>query len=61
MAAQLRESVLSVQNDTQTESINSQAPYSEKDLTYAGIYARDLLQQLEKPQWDTFTDRKSVV
>ena len=55
MAAQLRESVLSVQNDTQTESINSQAPYSEKDLTYAGIYARDLLQQLEKPQWDTFT------
>lgn len=54
MAAQLRESVSSVSGET-APVVSEKAPYSEKDLAYAGIFAKELSQQLQHPQWDTFT------
>ena len=54
MAAQLRESVSAVSTQ-KSPTVNEQAPYSEKDLAYAGVFAKELSQQLKQPEWDTFT------
>ena len=54
MAAQLRES-LSAVSTQKSPTVKAQAPYSEKDLAYAGVFAKELSQQLKQPEWDTFT------
>lgn len=55
MAARLRESVSTASAQTQSHPLHEQAPYSEKDLAYAGVFAKKLSQQLNEPKWDTFT------
>lgn len=57
MAAKLHESV-SVLSEQQ-KTIYDKAPYNEKDLAYAGIYAKELSQQLEKPEWNIFTVKEN--
>lgn len=59
MAAQLRESISGTQQKKHTETISTKAPYSEKDLAYAGMYAKELSWQLKEPQWDTFTVKRN--
>lgn len=59
MAAQLRESVSDVQGKIKAETSSTQVLYSEKDLAYAGIYAKELSQQLKEPKWDTFTVKEN--
>lgn len=54
MAAQLRESVSAVSEET-AQTVSNKAPYNEKDLAYAGVFAKELFQQLQNPEWDTFT------
>ena len=57
MAAKLRESVS--EEVMQKENADFQVPYHEKDLSYAGIYAKELSQQLKDPKWDTFTIKEN--
>ena len=52
MAAQLRQSAGTSSAETQKQSVNEQAPYDGNDLSFAGIYAKTLFQQLERPAWN---------
>ena len=52
MAAQLRESVSASPEGLQKQSPNDQAPYDGNDLSFAGIYAKTLLQQIQNPTWN---------
>ena len=51
MAAQLRQSASASSLESQKQSVNEQAPYDGNDLSFAGIYAKTLSQQLENPTW----------
>ena len=52
MAAQLRQSAGTSSAETQKQSVNEQAPYDGNDLSFAGIYAKNLSQQLQRPTWN---------
>ena len=52
LAAQLRQNVSASSVDMQTYSVNEQAPYDGNDLSFAGIYAKSLYQQLQNPSWN---------
>ena len=52
MAAQLRQSAGTLSAETKKQSVNEQAPYDGNDLSFAGIYAKTLFQQLERPAWN---------
>ncbi len=52
MAQKLRNSAASTLEQTKTEHKNTQMPYSEKDLAYAGKCAQALAEQLREPDWD---------
>lgn len=52
MAAQLRQSADTSSAETQKQSVNEQAPYDGNDLSFAGIYAKNLSQQLQRPTWN---------
>ena len=52
MAAQLRQSASASSAELQTQSVNEQAPYNGNDLSFAGIYAKTLSQQLQNPTWN---------
>lgn len=52
LAAQLRQNVSASSVDMQTYSANEQAPYDGNDLSFAGIYAKSLYQQLQNPSWN---------
>lgn len=52
MAAQLRQSAAASLGDMQKQSVNEQAPYDGSDLSFAGIYAKELSQQLQNPTWN---------
>ncbi len=52
MAAQLRQSVGTSSAETQKQSVNEQAPYDGNDLSFAGVYAKTLFQQLQRPTWN---------
>ncbi len=48
IAARLRESM----SPAELQKPNGQIPYDEKDLSFAGIYAKTLSQQLQNPSWN---------
>ena len=52
MAAQLRQSTGTSSAETQKQSANEQAPYDGNDLSFAGVYAKTLFQQLQRPTWN---------
>ena len=52
MAAQLRQSAGTSSAETQKQSVNEQAPYDGNDLSFAGVYAKTLFQQLQRPTWN---------
>ncbi|MDE6456454.1 MAG: hypothetical protein K2L38_11260, partial [Dysosmobacter sp.] len=52
MAAQLRQSAAASSVELQKQSANEQAPYDGNDLSFAGIYAKTLSQQLQRPTWN---------
>ena len=52
LAAQLRQNVSASSAELQTYSVSGQAPYDGNDLTFAGIYAKSLYQQLQNPAWN---------
>lgn len=52
MAAQLRQSAAASLGELQKQSVNEQAPYDGNDLSFAGIYAKNLSQQLQRPTWN---------
>lgn len=52
MAAQLRQSAGTSSAETQKRSVNEQAPYDGNDLSFAGVYAKTLFQQLQRPTWN---------
>lgn len=52
MAAQLRQSANTSSAETQKQSVNEQAPYDGNDLSFAGVYAKTLFQQLQRPTWN---------
>ena len=52
MAAQLRQSAGTSSAETQKQSANEQAPYDGNDLSFAGVYAKTLFQQLQRPTWN---------
>ena len=52
LAAQLRQNVSASSADLQTYSVHEQAPYDGNDLSFAGIYAKSLYQQLQNPTWN---------
>lgn len=52
MAAQLRQSASTSSAELKKQSVNEQAPYDGKDLSFAGIYAKTLSQQLQSPTWN---------
>ena len=52
MAAQLRQSAGTSPAETQKQSVNEQAPYDGNDLSFAGVYAKTLFQQLQRPTWN---------
>jgi len=52
LAAQLRRNVSVSSEKLQKLSINQQAPYDGKDLSFAGAYAKTLSQQLKNPTWN---------
>lgn len=52
MAARLRQSASASSAETQKQSVNEQAPYNENDLSFAGVYAKTLFQQLQCPTWN---------
>ena len=52
MAAQLRQSAGTSSAEAQKQSVNEQAPYDGNDLSFAGVYAKTLSQQLQRPNWN---------
>lgn len=52
MAAQLRKSAAASQAEPQEQPVKEQAPYDGNDLTFAGICAKQLSQQLKEPSWN---------
>ena len=52
MAAQLRQRVSASSAELQKQSGDEKAPYDGKDLSFAGIYAKTLSQQLKNPSWN---------
>ena len=52
MAAQLRQGAGTLSAETKKQSVNEQALYDGNDLSFAGIYAKTLFQQLERPAWN---------
>lgn len=52
LAAQLRQNGSASSADLQTYSVHEQAPYDRNDLSFAGIYAKSLYQQLQNPTWN---------
>ena len=52
MAARLRQSAGTSSAETQKQSVNEQAPYDGNDLSFAGVYAKTLFQQLQRPTWN---------
>lgn len=52
MAGQLRQSAAASLGELQKQSVNEQAPYDGNDLSFAGIYAKNLFQQLKNPTWN---------
>lgn len=42
-----------------TQSVTEKVPYSEKDLAYVGLYAKELSKHLKNPIWDTFTRKQN--
>ena len=60
MAAKLRESVVASSIDKEsTQTIREQVPYSEDDLSFAATYAKNLSEQIKKPDWDTYETTQS--
>ena len=52
LAAQLRQNASVSSVEWQKQSVSEQAPYDGKDLSFAGIYAKTLSQQLQNPAWN---------
>ena len=52
LAAQLRQNTSASSVELQKQSVSEQAPYDGKDLSFAGIYAKTLSQQLQNPAWN---------
>ena len=52
LAAQLRQNVSASSAELQTYSVSERAPYDGNDLSFAGIYAKSLYQQLQNPAWN---------
>lgn len=52
MAAQLRQSAAASLAKLQKQFVNEQVPYDGNDLSFAGIYAKNLSQQLKNPTWN---------
>ena len=60
MAAKLRESAAaSPVESSSVQTANDSAPYSADDLAFAASYAKDLSNQLKKPEWDTYETKES--
>ena len=60
MAAKLRESAAaSPVESSSVQTANDSAPYSADDLVFAASYAKDLSNQLKKPEWDTYETKES--
>ena len=60
MAAKLRESAAaSLVESSSVQTANDSAPYSADDLAFAASYAKDLSNQLKKPEWDTYETKES--
>lgn len=60
MAAKLRESVAASSIDKEsTQIIREQVPYSDDDLSFAATYAKNLSEQIKKPDWDTYETTQS--
>ncbi len=60
MAAKLRESIAASSIDKEsTQTIREQVPYSEDDLSFAATYAKNLSEQIKKPDWDTYETTQS--
>ena len=54
MAAKLRESAAaSPVESSSVQTANDSAPYCADDLAFAASYAKDLSNQIKKPEWDT--------
>lgn len=51
MAEQLRKNAASL-SEPQKQAAGEQAPYSTKDLAFAGAYAKELSHQLQDPDWN---------
>ncbi len=60
MAAQLRQSASASSLESQKQSVNEQAPYDGNDLSFAGIYAKTLSQQLENPTWKVYESDEAL-
>ena len=60
MAAQLRQSASTSSAELKKQSVNEQAPYDGKDLSFAGIYAKTLSQQLQSPTWNVNESDKAL-
>ena len=60
MAAQLRQSAAASSAGSQKQSVNEQAPYDGNDLSFAGIYAKTLSQQLENPTWKVYESDEAL-
>ena len=60
MAAKLRESVAASSIDKEsTQIIREQVPYSDDDLSFAATYAKNLSEQIKKPDWNTYETTQS--
>ena len=60
MAAKLRESAAaSPVESSSVQTTKDSAPYSADDLAFAASYAKDLSNQLKKPEWDTYETKES--
>ena len=60
MAARLREDVATASVEaTSTQTVREQVPYSTDDLAFAAVYAKELSQQIKKPEWDTYEIKDS--
>ena len=60
MAARLREHAASSSVGTPAApTASTPAPYSTDDLAFAAVYAKDLSEQIKKPEWDTYAIQDS--
>ena len=60
MAARLREHAASSSVGTPAApTASNPAPYSTDDLAFAAVYAKDLSEQIKKPEWDTYAIQDS--